>query len=159
MGGHVWHRRWSMKDICYTIGIPTVKNSIVDKKDLSDAIRNHDREEEKKVWNKKLNQILNDYRTKPKDYMEKTSQADTRLVFRMRTEMLDVKDNMRGKYKGYSIYCEACDLKELQSLLSHVINCPGYAEVRVSKDMGSDEDMVAYLREVFLLRERRKCNK
>ena len=37
-----------MKDICYTIGIPTVKNSIVDKKDLSDAIRNHDREEEEK---------------------------------------------------------------------------------------------------------------
>ena len=57
----------------------------------------------KKVWNKKLNQILNDYRTKPKDYMEKTSLSDTRLVFRTRTEMLDVKDNMRGKYKGYSI--------------------------------------------------------
>ena len=70
----------------------------------------------KKVWNKKLNQILNDYRTKPKDYMQKTSQADTRLIFRMRTDMLDVKDTMLGKYKGYSIYCEACDLKELQSL-------------------------------------------
>ena len=65
--------------------------------------------EKKEVWNKKLNQILNDYRTKPKDYMEKTSQADTRLVFRMRTEMLDVKDNMLDKYKGYSIYCEAYD--------------------------------------------------
>ena len=39
-----------MKDICYTIGIPTVKNSIIDKKDLSDAIINRDREEENKKF-------------------------------------------------------------------------------------------------------------
>ena len=48
MGGHVWYSRWSMKDICYTIGIPTVKNGILDEKDPSDVIRNHDREEEEK---------------------------------------------------------------------------------------------------------------
>ena len=37
--------------------------------------------------------------------------------------------------------------------------CPGYVELRVGKDMRRDEDLVAYFREVMILREQRKCNK
>ena len=52
--------------------------------------------------------------------------ADSRMIFRIRTEMLDVKDNIRGKYKGCSVYCDACDLSTTESQ-SHVMNCPEYA--------------------------------
>ena len=31
------------------------------------------------------------------------------MIIRLRTEMFDVKDNMRGKYKGDSVNCDACD--------------------------------------------------
>ena len=39
------------------------------------------------------------------------------------------------------------------------ISCPGYVELRMGKDMRRVEDLVAYFREVMILREQRKCNK
>ena len=51
--------------------------------------------------------------------------------------------------------CDACDLREAESQL-HVMSCPGYAELRVGKDMGKDTDMVSYFREVLILREKAK---
>ena len=88
--------------ICSTIGIPNVNHNIVNKRDLNAALRNHDREEilEKFGKYKKIDKILSDDPTKPKDYMMDKSLADSRIIFRLRTEMLDMKDNMRNKYKG-----------------------------------------------------------
>ena len=37
--------------------------------------------------------------------------------------------------------------------------CPGYADLRVGKDMRSDQDLVSYFRELILLREKRKRKK
>ena len=51
--------------------------------------------------------------------------------------------------------CDACDLREAESQL-HVMSCPGYAELRVGKDMEEDTDMVSYFREVLILREKAK---
>ena len=61
--------------------------------------------------------------------------------------MLDVKDNMRGNHEGSSVYCEVCDLSTAESRVN-AMNCPWYVELRVGKDMGSDEE-----------RERMKYNK
>ena len=146
--------------ICATIGIPNANNNLVSKKDLNVALRNHDRKEilEKFGKYKKLDKILGDDPTKPKDYMMDKSLADSRMIFRIRTEMVDMKDNMRNKYKGTSINCEACDSSSAESQL-HVMTCPGYTELRVGKDMRRNEDLAAYFREVLLLREKRKCNK
>ena len=68
--------------------------------------------------------------------MERKSLADTRAIFRLRTEMIDVKDNMRGKYKGDGENCEACDSHVPESQ-NHVMSCPGYRELRIGRDMGS----------------------
>ena len=91
--------------ICSTIGIPNVNHNIVNKKDLNAALRNHDREEilEKFGKYKKIDKILGDDPTKPKKNMMVNSLADSRIIFRMRTEMLDMKDNMRNKYKYFKI--------------------------------------------------------
>ena len=89
-------------------------------------------------------------------YMMKKSLADSRLIFRLRTEMVDVKDNMRNKYNGTRVNCEACDLEAAESQV-HVMVCPGYAELRAGKDMQKDVDLVSYFREVLLLREKKKC--
>ena len=116
--------------ICNTIGIPNANSNIISKKNLSDALRNHDRQEilEKFGKYKKLDKILGDDPTKPKDYMMDKSLADSRMIFRIRTEMVDMKDNMRNKYKGTSTNCEACDTSSTESQL-HVMACPGYAEL------------------------------
>jgi hypothetical protein len=53
-----------------TIGIPNANHNLVNKKDVSLALRNHDRVEilEKFGKYKKLDKILSDDPTKPKDY-------------------------------------------------------------------------------------------
>ena len=107
---------------------------------------------------KKLDKIVDDDPTQAKDYMKVKTLSDTRLIFRLRTEMLEVKDNMRNRYKGNNVYCEACDSNTAESQL-HVMACPGYAELRAGKDMSKDKDLVDYFREVMLLREKRKCKK
>ena len=104
---------------------------------------------------KKLDKILDDDPTKPKDYMMENSLADSRIIFRLRTEMLDVKDNMRNRYRGTNVSCEACDTNMAESQV-HVMTCSGYAELRMGKDMSKNEDLAAYFRGVLLLREKRK---
>jgi len=72
------------------------------------ALRNHAKAEimEKMMTGyKKLDRIKQDDPTKAKEYMERKSIADSRLIFRMRTEMVNLRDNMRNKYKGDLVNC------------------------------------------------------
>ena len=101
---------------------------------------------------------MNDDPTVVKNYMMEKSMADARLTFRLRTEMVDVKDNMRSKYKGAKVNCEACNLEVAESQV-HVMVCPGYVELRVGKDMQKDKDLVSYFREVLLTREKKKSTR
>ena len=107
---------------------------------------------------KKLDKIIGDDPTMAKEYMQQKCIADTRLIFRLRTEMMDGKDNMRNKYKKTSTNCDACDMGTAESQ-AHVMVCPGYADVRVGKDLDRDRDLVSYFREVMLLRERNNAKK
>ena len=144
-----------VSEICDTIGMIDANENIVTKKELTAALRQHDRKEIVENFNgyKKLDIILNDDPTTAKDYMEKKTIEDARMIFRIRTEMIDVKDNMRNRYKKTGVNCDACDLRVAESQL-HVMSCPGYAELRVGKDMTKDTDMVSYFREVMIQREK-----
>ena len=107
---------------------------------------------------KKFDRIKEDDPTEPKSYLKQKSLADSRLIFRMRTEMVDIKDNMRNKYKGPGVNCDACNMKVAESQV-HVMACPGYENLRVGKDMMNDGDLVKYFREVLLIREKRNVQK
>ena len=39
---------------------------------------------------------------------------------------------------------------------AHVMSCTGYTEIRAWKDMSKDGDLVAFFREVLLIREKRR---
>ena len=147
-------------DICTRIGVPNANSNLVTKTELNKALRNHDKTEimEKFSKYKKLDKIELDDPTIAKDYMGDKSIADSRLIFRLRTEMVDLKDNMRNRYRWTSTNCEACDMSAPESQL-HVMTCMGYREQRIGKDLGKDTDLVAYFREVLLLREKRKSKK
>ena len=47
---------------------------------------------------KKLEKIEQDDPAIAKEYMERKSIADSRLIFRLRTEMVNLKDNMKNMY-------------------------------------------------------------
>ena len=146
--------------ICSTIGVPDANNNIVNKRDLDKALRTHDGSEIREKFGKykKIDRIVEDDPTEPKIYMKQKSLSDSRLIFRLRTEMVDVRDNMRNKYKGSSVHCDACNMEEPESQV-HVMACPGYEDLRAGKDMSKDGDLVSYFREVLLLREKRKLTK
>ena len=129
-----------VEEICSTIGVPDVNSSIVNKRDLEKALRTHDRNEirEKFEKYKKIDRIVEDDPTEPKTYMKQKSLADSRLIFRLRTEMVDVKDNMRNKYKGSQVHCDACNMKEPESQVQ-VMACPGYEDLRAGKDTATSE--------------------
>jgi hypothetical protein len=99
--------------ICAVIGLTNPNESTVTKKELTVALREHDKKEivEKFSTYKKLDKIIDDDPTVAKDYMGEKSLADARMIFRLRTEMIDVKDNMRNRYKKTSVNCDACDLR------------------------------------------------
>ena len=150
-----------VQEICEKIGVPDINKNYLSKKDMSQALRNHDKAEmmQKMTDNyKKLDKIKLDDPTVPKEYMEKKCLADCRMVFRMRTQMINLKDNMKNMYKGASINCDACDMKVAESQ-THVMSCPGYTELRVGKDMSKDGDLVGYFREVLKIREKKKKKK
>ena len=37
------------------------------------------------------------------------------MIFRMRTEMIKLKDNIKNKYKGVLVNCDAFDMREPES--------------------------------------------
>ena len=145
-----------VEEIGTKIGVPNIV--FVSKQSLKLAIRYHDKAEimEKMIRDyKKLDQIKSDDPTIAKEYMERKSIADCRMIFRMRTEMINLKENMKNKYKGALVNCDACNMGVPESQ-THVMTCKGYEQLRARKDMDNMGDIVAFFREVLLLREKRK---
>ena len=69
--------------------------------------------------------------------------------------MIDLKANIKNKYKSTNVNFDVCDIAEVESQ-THVMSCPGYEELRMGKDMEMNGDLVQYFREVLLAREKRK---
>ena len=69
--------------------------NILRKNSINLALRNHDRTdmfEKLAKGYKKLDKIKGDDPTKPKEYMERKSLIDCRLIFIVRTEMINIKE-------------------------------------------------------------------
>ena len=121
------------------------------------AVKAHDGGEIKEKMEKyeKLDKVKVDDPTLTKGYMENKAVGDCRVIFRIRTKMLDLKDNMRNRYRASNKNCEACD-DQLPESQSHVMVCKAYQRFRVGRDLGEDKDMVAFYRDVLLAREKKK---
>ena len=63
---------------------------------------------------------------------------ESRMMFRIRTKMLNLKDNMRGQFKA-NLDCRACDTREIESK-TYVLSCLGYADIRVGLDTNKEMD-------------------
>ena len=42
---------------------------------------------------------------------------------------------------------------------SHILYCEAYAELRIGKDINNDKDLVTYMKNVLLVREKLNLNK
>ena len=70
---------------------------------------------------------------KRKDYFQQKSLEDTRLLFRIRTRMVDLKANLKNKpaFRKDGWICEGCH-KETENN-GHVMSCEAYKLIREGK--------------------------
>ena len=143
--------------ICSAIGIPDVNQSTVNKRDVDMAIQKVNREEivkEMKEKYKKLDELVDTENGLVKDYMKTKNIMESRMLFRIRTKMLDLKENMKGRYKS-NLECDACDSQESESQ-SHIMRCEGYKSLREGMDFSQDKDLVNYFSQVMKIRMAQK---
>ena len=145
-----------VREICSKINIKNINEDDVPKWLVRDAIRVHHANEAREEMGKKLVNIKNEEIGKTKDYMKTKCIADCRIQFRMRTNMLQLKANMKGSYKDGDYSCLGCGDKASVEDQSHVIRCPAYSDIRQGLDMEVDTDLVKYFRQVMLIRMKAK---
>jgi hypothetical protein len=145
------------RNICEAIGISDINSYEVSKKDILKAVKAHDGIELQERMEKyeKIDKIKEDNPTVAKQYLETRSIYDCRMIFRIRTEMLDLKDNMRRRYKGSNTHCEACN-QEVPESQAHVMVCPAYQEFRAGRNLSEDKDLVLFYRDVLNSRQKRE---
>ena len=84
-----------------------------------------------------------------KEYFKEKSLVATREMFRIRTNMNELRGNFKHSKKNLStgVLCVACGLVE--EVNSHVMDCPMYGDLRQGKDFSENRDLVTYFWEVM----------
>ena len=140
-------------EICAQLGLPDANIVRVTKAQVDKAIKEYNKQEIREVMAKKykkLDDLVEGEDGLLKEYMRIKNIAESRIMFRIRTKMLNLKDNMRGQFKT-NLDCRACNTREIESQ-THVLSCTGYADIRVGLDMSNDKDLIAYFAQVMKIR-------
>ena len=89
-----------------------------------------------------------------KDYMNTMTLSETRIQFKLRSHMFDVKWNYKSNpnYAKDLWKCDSC--KSSIQTQNHIMWCPAYSELRAGKDITNDKDLVDYMRKVMTIREK-----
>ena len=140
--------------ICREVGLDDGNLSTLTKGQVSTAIREHHKEEMVREMGKKMEDLVDSEMGKVKEYMLNNNIADSRTMFRYRTKMLELKENMKGRYGRDNLSCEACSIGDVESQ-SHVLRCTAYDGIREGLDLNNDRDLVTFFREVMNIRMKR----
>ena len=87
-----------------------------------------------------------------KPYIKELKLHEARTMFRIRTNMMPAKWNMKSnqKFANQQWKCDACKRIDSQS---HILWCPFFAPLREGKNVNDDKDLVDYFQKVFKIRE------
>ena len=68
--------------------------------------------------------------------------------------MLKIKFNFKNTpaYSNTNWRCDSCE-KAIDTQ-SHILWCPAYSELRIGKDINSDDDLMEYIEKVMTIREK-----
>ena len=89
-----------------------------------------------------------------KAYVHGSCVEDARTHFRIRTNMINVKMNFKSdpKYSRELWRCDGC--RRTVESQPHILYCPAYKTLREGRDIKDDNDLVKYVQEVLLAREK-----
>ena len=89
-----------------------------------------------------------------KSYLSELNLNQARTKFKLRSRMLEVKNNFKGGRTANNLMCDFCESSlETQD---HILFCPAYRDLRMDMDLGCDMDLVNYVRQVLVRREKIK---
>ena len=94
-----------------------------------------------------------------KEYMNSMTLSETRVKFKLRTHMFNVKWNYKSdpKYSRDLWRCDSCQSSiETQD---HILWCPAYVDLRSGKDIKNDKDLINYMKNVLSIREKLNITK
>ena len=92
-----------------------------------------------------------------KPYLQELNLVQARTKFKLRSRMLEVKNNYKGEYRKTNLLCEGC--KTSIETQDHVLFGPFYSDLRQDIDLSCDKDLVNYYREVMNIRDKLKKGK
>ena len=97
---------------------------------------------------------------KMKNYIKEMTVEDARTNFSIRSLMYRAKFNYRSDPKNADELwkCSSCMSGHIESQ-SHILHCEAYSELREGKDLKSDDDLVQYMKNVLIIREKLSLNK
>ena len=148
-------------EICAKIGISDVNRTKVNKSDVRKAVFEHHYEEMINVVKdqKKLEDIKEDDFREVQNYFAGKSVVDTRMGFRIRTQMVpQIPANFKNKYRvrgteSEGLVCLECDEGEIMTQ-SHTLTCSAWTELREGLDLSNIKDMVVFFRKLLVEREK-----
>ena len=86
-----------------------------------------------------------------KSYLSDLNLNQARTKFKLRSRMVEVKNNFKGGRTAVNLLCDSCESSlETQD---HILFCPAYSDLRIDMDLGCDMDLVNYVRQVLVRRE------
>ena len=76
--------------------------------------------------------------------MKELNLAQARIKFKLRSRMLEVRNNFKGEHKNASLECQGCHTSV--DTQDHVLFCPSYSDLRQDLDLSKDNDLTQYYR-------------
>ena len=149
-----------VKDICIELNLPNIMRENIPilkwKKAVKDSCRNaaaKDLIESMKGMSKVKELAKEDFERK--DYIKKKNIYDARLMFKLRSKMLEVKMNHLSdpKYSKDLWRCDSCKSGALETQ-THVLYCSAYSSLRDGKDLDDMDQFVKYFSDVLKIRSK-----
>ena len=146
------------RTICNELGIPDVTLVRATKQEFKDMVKEacrlkDEKELKESILTKDKLELIKSEDCRRKEYIEKMTLSEARILFHHRTRMTKNAGNYKGwgKYKKEGAMCKFC-LKYDSS--SHVMRCEAFSHLR-GPDVSLEDDahLVKYLREALRLRE------
>ena len=149
------------RELCQALGLPDIIKERISKPKWENMVKkavleSHEEELTAEVQSKRKLEGIVDEDMKRKDYFKQKSLEDTRMLFRIRTRMLDLKANFKNKpaFRKDGWVCDGCK-KEVETS-GHVMSCQAYELIREGKDLSTDRDLVQFFKEVMKIRMKEK---
>ena len=141
-------------DICDEIGLPRISASDINKCEINEALKQHNKQKqvtEMKEMSKLKENCEGEFERSP--YLDNKNVVEARAMFRVKSGTFPSKMNRRSDptFSRELWLCEECGQVDT---MSHVAVCAAYQPLREGKDINNDKHLAEYMAAVMKVRSK-----